>query len=158
MDAQSVKWIRSGTRGRGGQFGEMLSGTKVSPYDHFYCFALSRSRFAPVCGASVATRLLIHAEANPPVGGEELAVPNDYNSLIPGAAVRAMKFRKTALMIGFAAFHRVALGRRNTNVAMSTPDRSRRIICLRSVSKILHDGNGTSYNGISPQTRVQSGS
>src|SRR5215471_6050745 len=35
------------------------------------CFALSRSRFAPVCGNSVASRHLIYAAATPPFQGGE---------------------------------------------------------------------------------------
>ena len=39
--------------------------------DHYYGFALSRSRSAPVCGASVASHLLIDAAATPPLRGGE---------------------------------------------------------------------------------------
>src|SRR5213593_4912976 len=42
-------------RGRGGQFG---TPSKASRTDHYYGFALSRSRFAPVCAAFVASRHL----------------------------------------------------------------------------------------------------
>src|SRR6266850_798917 len=38
--------------------------------DHSLCFALSRSRSAPVCGASVASQLFIDAAATPWQGGE----------------------------------------------------------------------------------------
>jgi hypothetical protein len=41
--------------------------------DHPLCFALPRSRSAPVCGASVASRLLIDAAATPPWQGGENA-------------------------------------------------------------------------------------
>src|SRR5215467_14224411 len=44
-------------RGRGGQFGEIFRPEQVSRTDHYYGFALSRSRFAPVCGALVASQL-----------------------------------------------------------------------------------------------------
>src|SRR5215471_4856520 len=40
------------------------------------CFALSRSRFAPVCGNSVASRYLIYAASSPPFqGGECRLIP-----------------------------------------------------------------------------------
>src|SRR5262252_10737189 len=35
------------------------------------CFALSRSRFAPVCGNTVASRYLIYAASTPPFQGGE---------------------------------------------------------------------------------------
>src|SRR6266850_561260 len=41
--------------------------------DHYLCFALSRSRCAPVCGVAVASRLLIDAAAIPPCQGGEYA-------------------------------------------------------------------------------------
>jgi hypothetical protein len=41
--------------------------------DHSLCFALSRSRCAPVCGAAVASRLFIDAAATPPLQGGESA-------------------------------------------------------------------------------------
>src|SRR5262245_46387664 len=39
--------------------------------DHYYGFALSRSRLAPVCGASVASQLFITAAATSPLRGGE---------------------------------------------------------------------------------------
>ena len=41
--------------------------------DHSLCFALSRSRCAPVCGVAVASRLFIDAAATPPWQGGENA-------------------------------------------------------------------------------------
>src|SRR5262245_55543588 len=38
-------------RGRGGQFGETVQAWRFRRADHYYGFALSRSRIAPVCGA-----------------------------------------------------------------------------------------------------------
>src|SRR5881628_3586209 len=47
-------------RGRGGQFG---TPSKASRTDHHYGFALSRSRFAPVCAAFVASRHFLDGAA-----------------------------------------------------------------------------------------------
>src|SRR5206468_9852737 len=48
-------------RGRGGQFG---TPSKASRTDHYYGFALSRSRFAPVCAAFVASRHFLDGAAS----------------------------------------------------------------------------------------------
>src|SRR5262249_24222287 len=63
-------------RGRGGQFGENLRALISCRIDHYYGFALSRSRFAPVCGASVASQLFIIATATPPLRGGECTCPH----------------------------------------------------------------------------------
>src|SRR5213593_2893277 len=47
-------------RGRGGQFG---TPSKASRTDHYYGFALLRSRFAPVCAAFVASRHFLDGAA-----------------------------------------------------------------------------------------------
>src|SRR6266571_1871437 len=39
--------------------------------DHYYGFALSRSRFAPVCAASVASQHLLDGACSPPLRGGE---------------------------------------------------------------------------------------
>src|SRR5438034_8789810 len=39
--------------------------------DHYYGFALSRSRFAPVCAASVASQHLLDGACTPPLRGGE---------------------------------------------------------------------------------------
>ncbi len=39
-----------------------LAKTRPRRSDHFYCFALSRSRFAPVCAALVAPRHFLMAQ------------------------------------------------------------------------------------------------
>jgi hypothetical protein len=40
--------------------------------DHYKCFALSGSRFAPVCAAAVASHLFIDGAATHPISGGEL--------------------------------------------------------------------------------------
>jgi len=55
-------------RGRGGQFG---TPSKASRTDHYYGFALSRSRFAPVCASFVASRHFLDGAATPPLRGGE---------------------------------------------------------------------------------------
>ena len=47
-------------RGRGGQLG---TPSKASRTDHYYGFALSRSRFAPVCASFVASRHILDGAA-----------------------------------------------------------------------------------------------
>jgi len=44
---------------------------------------------------------------------------------VPAAAVLAVKFCKTPLVVGFAAFDSVTLGRRDADITMGTPDRHR---------------------------------
>src|SRR6059036_3399895 len=44
---------------------------KASRTDHYYGFALSRSRFAPVCAAFVASRHFLDGAASPPLRGGE---------------------------------------------------------------------------------------
>src|SRR5437667_8281278 len=44
---------------------------KASRIDHYYGFALSRSRFAPVCAAFVASRHYLDGAATPPLRGGE---------------------------------------------------------------------------------------
>jgi len=44
---------------------------KASRTDHYYGFALSRSRFAPVCAAFVASRHFFDGAATPPLRGGE---------------------------------------------------------------------------------------
>ena len=55
-------------RGRGGQFG---TPPKASRTDHYYGFALSRSRFAPVCAAFVASQHFLDGASTPPLRGGE---------------------------------------------------------------------------------------
>src|SRR6058998_1351274 len=45
--------------------------SKASRTDHYYGFALSRSRFAPVCAAFVASRHFLDGAATPPLRGGE---------------------------------------------------------------------------------------
>src|SRR5919108_752547 len=56
-------------RGRGGQFGQMFRPEDCRRADH------------PVCGTSVASRLLIKAAATPPLQGGEWARPSFIHSL-----------------------------------------------------------------------------
>src|SRR5436309_6914080 len=44
---------------------------KASRTDYYYGFALSRSRFAPVCAAFVASRHFLDGAATPPLRGGE---------------------------------------------------------------------------------------
>src|SRR6059036_1432922 len=48
--------------------------------DHYYGFALSRSRFAPVCAASVASQHLLDGASTPPLRGGEYAFVRFQNS------------------------------------------------------------------------------
>src|SRR5881628_208794 len=79
-------------RGRGGQFG---TPSKASRTDHYYGFALLRSRFAPVCAAFEASPYRARAPRPPLRGGEYDALkfrPNGYIIDIWLRLRRAMPF------------------------------------------------------------------
>src|SRR5437867_12421525 len=61
-----------------GHFGE-----KLRRSDHYYGFALSRSRFAPGCAASVASRHSFDGAATPPLRGGEYARPAIFYRAFP---------------------------------------------------------------------------
>jgi len=63
---------------------------KASRTDHYYGFALSRSRFAPVCAAFVASRHSLDGAATPPLrGGEYDAFKFRPNGIIVDIGVAA---------------------------------------------------------------------
>jgi len=74
--ARSLK--RKGEASISGHFGE-----KLRRSDHYYGFALSRSRFAPGCAASVASRHSFDGAATPPLRGGEYARPAIFYRAFP---------------------------------------------------------------------------
>jgi hypothetical protein len=69
MRDQKISRSHLSPRRRGGQAGEMIRPERFRRADHYLCFALSRLRYAPVCGNSVASRYLIDAAATLLQGG-----------------------------------------------------------------------------------------
>src|SRR5215813_12093113 len=73
-------------RGRGGQFGEAIQASTFRRTDHPYGFALSRSRFAPVCGFFGGFATFINAAAFPSSAGRGiLHIQHFFNSFTSSA-------------------------------------------------------------------------
>src|SRR5881628_2281188 len=81
-------------RGRGGQFGTL---SKASRTDHYYGFALLRSRFAPVCASSVASRHFLDGAATFEASPYRARAPRPP---LRGGEYDAFKFRPNGNIIG----------------------------------------------------------
>src|SRR5881628_1650615 len=80
-------------RGRGGQFG---TPSKASRTDHYYGFALLRSRFAPVCAAFVASRHFLDGAATFEASPYRARAPRPP---LRGGEYDALKFRPNGYII-----------------------------------------------------------
>src|SRR5207249_11861907 len=79
---------------------------KASRTDHYYGFALSRSRFAPVCAAFVASRHFFDGAATPPLRGggyDAFKFDPHVNVIGIGGGVAALSFYRSSLrLLSFA--------------------------------------------------------